>query len=187
MLIRGPSDEFRLVPAGLVRSFLCNAEGKPLKLIEEAKNLVTYQGADILAKALTGAAGYFPNSIWVEIQSGGYAAPVPARTDTAASIVAAYSGTQDAVPCQLAAPAGFLSSGANYANNRATFWAFTQASTGSVNSVAVTGANVRGAVLTVNDPSKTFVEDLVFSHVALAQFTVPSGQHVGIEWIVTLT
>ncbi|HPS76601.1 MAG TPA: hypothetical protein PLS53_00435 [Thermoanaerobaculaceae bacterium] len=106
----------------------------------ELRNLVTYQGADVIAGALAGLADYRLSAIWFEYSNAGSPAPItPARADTAASVQA-----EATIPAQRDIKLGLLvaspvltSSGANYAANKGTYHALTSGTDGLLHGASV--------------------------------------------------
>ena len=97
--------------------------------VVEGKNLITYQGADIVARLLAGRPEYRIARMWFEYDNaGGSLGLSPGRGDTAASVAALAVGDRDIVRADLVAePALSSSDPAKYQVNRGTYHAITAA------------------------------------------------------------
>lgn len=121
---------------GRLKLWFPDRPGEVLRL----KNLVTYQGADVIAGALAGLLDYRLGAIWFEYSNAGGPAPITAaRADTAASVQAAAT-----VPAQRDIKLGLLvtrpvltASGANYTANKGTYHALTSGADGLLHGATI--------------------------------------------------
>lgn len=144
------------------------------------KNLVVYQGGDILAQLLAGNILYRISYFGFEYQNtAGTPAPSPAaRTDNNASLIA-LTGAFDYLRGPLIAAPTFSAGDGNHAANQVTFTALANASTG-VHGVAF-GAGSNSKVYAVDmlaTPTGAYTGDLVYARYILgtALPAVGSGQ-----------
>ena len=97
--------------------------------IRRIRNLVTYQGADVIAALLSGQADHRIAAIWFEYSNAGSPTPITAgRADTKASVFAAATvGAQrDIVQGNLVAPPVLASSDlTKYVGNQSSFYGLT--------------------------------------------------------------
>jgi hypothetical protein len=154
--------------------------------VVEGCNLVTYQGADIVARLLAGQGNYRIARMWFEFDNGGPAVPLPARADTAASVIAATTGTRDIVRGALVSQPLLASSGPDYAGNRGTYHAVTPAgAVGEVNAngfSAGDGSQIIALCLVASPLGPLITDDLVY-----ARYALPSALAVGTSGQVAAT
>lgn len=178
---------------GSVRLFDVDDAGNPVAVLYSGRNLVTYQGADMLAKVLAGQVGFSVSGMYVEFQNASYSTITPARSDTVASLFNAssyYTGDAgaDILRIDLASSPAFAGT-PPYTSNRVTFWGVTTLSgIGTLKAVAFSsGSNskVRGAALIAKATQQS--SDLVMSRVSIdPAVTLQSDRRIGIEWILEL-
>jgi hypothetical protein len=150
-------------------------------------NLVTYQGADIVAKLLSGDARFRLARMWFEFDNAGPASPTPSRDDTSASVRAAAVGTRDIIRGPLVAqPLLAASDPLKYTGNRGTYHALSQGSVGEINGLAFSaaaGSTIFALCLVASPgPGTTIVDDLVY-----ARFKLPTPLDVGSSGQVAAT
>ena len=153
-------------------------------LVVEGKNLVTYQGGDILASLLAGDMRYRISHIYFEFENtpGIPGAAAANRTDTGAS-VRSLTAPRDIVRAPLVA-APLLSTGdSNHAANRATFHALTTATVGLINGLpfgAASNSKVYAVGLVAAVGGQDHTQDLLYARwIPANALPVVSGQVSG--------
>ena len=160
--------------------------------VVEGHNLVTYQGADIVAALLAGNAAYRIARMWFEYDNGGPAVPVPGRGDDAASVIAEAVATRDIVRAPLVAAPLIEPSGANYDGNRGTYHAITPVGAiGEVNSLGFSsgaGSQVIALCLVASPAGLTINDDLVYARYALGSaVAVGTSGQMAATWLTEAT
>lgn len=152
----------------------------------EAKNLVVYNGGDILAQLLAGNAQYRISHMYFGFENtAGSPTPSPAaRTDTADSAFHSMAAPQDFVIADALQPAVLEAADANHLFNRVLFHAIANALAG-VNGVPFSAANDSKvfSVGLVASPTGAYLDDLLYAHFILptALPVVGSGQ-ISASW-----
>lgn len=151
----------------------------------EIRNLVTKQGADVIAGLLAGQADYRIAAIWFEYSNAvGPAAIAPARADTAASVMAAATvpAHRDIKQGLLVAPPVLAPSAAGYAGNKGTYHALTSGADGLLHGSSVpfgTGSTIIGVSLV----ALTAAGPLVYARAAVSPvLPVGSSGQVASAW-----
>lgn len=152
----------------------------------QGKNLVTYQGGDIIAQLLAGNVAYKIAYFGFEFQNtAGTPAPSPAaRTDNNASLIA-LTGSFDYLRGALIAAPTFSAGDGNHTANQVTFTALSTASTGVHGVTFSAGSNSKiYAVNLLAAPTGAYTGDLVYARYILgtALPAVGSGQVTG-SWM----
>lgn len=155
-------------------------------------NLVTYQGADIVAALLAGKDEYRIARMWFEYDNGGPASPSPARADTAASVIAEAVATRDIVRAPLVAAPLLEPSASDYAANRGTYHAVTPTGAdGEVNTLGFdsgSGSQVIALCLVASPLGTTINDDLVYARFALSSpVAVGTSGQMAATWLTEAT
>jgi hypothetical protein len=166
--------------------------GEVIRLIEK-RNLIPYQGADILARCLAGDVSYAAGAMYFEYENtaGSPSVPSPARDEDISYYLdtLALSATKDYVRAQLVIPAGFSSSdSAKYAENQATFFAITSGTTGVHGKAFSNAANskVYGVAMAATPEPTQYTSDLLFSRTYDDVGTIPKedGYQIGAQYLI---
>jgi hypothetical protein len=154
------------------------------------KNLVTYQGSDVIAGLLAGKPDYRIAGIWFEYSNAVGPSPVaPGRADTAASVAAAATvvAQRDIKLGLLVASPVLAPTTTDYAGNRGTYHALTSGATGLLHGSSVpfgAGSTIIGVSL-VALPSDG--STLVYARAAVSPvLVVGSSGSVAASWITEI-
>lgn len=161
------------------------------QLVYAGRNLITYQGTDMLTKLLVATADFALNGMYAEYQNtaGVPAAIAPARADTAATVDDDADAVADAdyMRFALSTGPGYSASAVEYAHNRLTLHGLISGSVG-VNGVAYGAGNnskIRGLGLV--HLGATAADDLLFARASIAPaVAIPSGLSLMVQWVITL-
>jgi hypothetical protein len=165
--------DLRHEAAGSVRFFSFDKNGRIVKMVR-LKNLILYNGADILAKLISGASGYHISTMYMEfvnLAAPGDPVVIPTfdrsgGTDYYDSLSASADADFLRVPLQIAAT---LSSSDEdvYAHNKVTLMGVSEGTQGFHGKTFGSSANsvVRGAALVAAPDQTDQSRDLVFSRV----------------------
>jgi hypothetical protein len=166
--------------------------GEIHKLVEQ-KNLIPYQGADVLARALAGDDSYAVGAMYFEYENtaGAPTVPSPQRDEDISYYLdtLSLSATKDYIRVPLVIPAGFSSSDSDkYAGNQATFFAITSGSTGTHGKAFSNAANskVYGVALAATPTPTQYTSDLLFSRSYDGFDPVPKedGYQIGAQYLI---
>ena len=156
-------------------------------------NLIPYQGADIMARALAGSAGYAASGILFEFENttGTIAVPTPARDEGIDYYLTTIPLTpnRDYLRVALAAPVAFSSSdSANYDGNQASFFAISSGTQGIHGEAFSHSANSKVfgvGLVSMTDPAQ-YTQDLLFSRSYDGFDPVPKedGYQVGAQYVI---
>lgn len=153
--------------------------------IHSQSNLITNQGSDILAKAITN--NLRVNGMYLVFRNDSGATPIPAdKTNVAATYATASANRSFARVTTMGDPI-FTASDADYSFNEVTFLAVTDG-TSFFPSVPVTdGTSVFYHTALVAMPDfETQTSDLVFSCTDLSTtVTKIAGAQIGVRWTIT--
>jgi hypothetical protein len=161
------------------------------------KNLVTYQGADIVAHLLAGDARYRLARMWFEFDNSGPAHPTAARADTAATVLGEAVLSRDIIRGPLVAQPLLESSDPTeippkYTSNRGTYHAISQGVEGEKNLLAFSaaaGSKIFAICLVASPgPGTTIADDLIYARFVLAtHLDVGSSGQVAATWMTEAT
>lgn len=152
----------------------------------EAKNLVVYNGGDILAQLLAGNCQYRISHMYFGFENtAGAPTPAPAdRSDTADSAFHSLSAPQDFVIGQTLEPAVLEAADPNHLYNRVLFHAIANALSG-VNGLPFSAANDSKvfSLGLISSPTGAYLDDVLYAHFILptALPVVGSGQ-ISASW-----
>lgn len=143
--------------------------GEIVQLVEQ-KNIIPYQGADVLARALSGNSSYGAGAMYFEYENtaGVPTIPSPQRDEDISYYLDTLnlSATKDYIRIPLVVPAGFSSSNSDrYDGNQVTFFAMTSGTTGTHGKAFSNAANskVYGVALAAAPTPAQYTSDLLFS------------------------
>lgn len=166
--------------------------GEIRHLIEKA-NLIPYQGADVLARALGGDPDYVAGAMYFEFENtaGSPSVPTPARDEDISYYLdtLALSSTKDYVRASLVIPAGYSSSdSAKYTGNQVTFFATTSGTEGVHGRAFSSAANskVYGVALAATPEPTQYTSDLLFSRTYDNVGVIPKedGYQIGAQYLI---
>jgi len=175
------------------RIFSFNEETGIIKKMVAQPNIIPYQGADVLARALAGDADYVAGAMLFEYENtaGAPSIPSPQRDEGIDYYLddLSLSATKDYLRIPLVIPAGFSSSDSTkYDGNQATFFAITSGVTG-IHSKGFTQADssqVYGVGLVATPQPTQYTSDLLFSRSYDGFDPVPkeSGYQIGAQYMI---
>jgi len=166
--------------------------GEIRHLIERA-NLIPYQGADVLARALGGDTTYVAGAMYFEFENtaGSPSVPTPARDEDISYYLdtLSLSATKDYVRAPLVIPAGYSSSDSDkYAGNQVTFFATTAGTQGVHGRAFSNAANskVYGVALAATPEPTQYTSDLLFSRTYDNVGVIPKedGYQIGAQYLI---
>jgi len=166
--------------------------GEIAKLVEQ-KNIIPYQGADVLARVLAGDVTYAAGAMYFEYENtaGNPTIPSPARDEDIGYYLdtLGLSATKDYIRTRLVVPAGFSSSDTDkYAGNQSTFFAITSGDQGEHGKGFSSGDNskVYGVALVATPTPSQASSDLLFSRSYDGFDPVPkeAGYQIGAQYLI---
>lgn len=174
------------------RIFAFNPDTGHVKMLVEQKNIIPYQGADVLARILAGDASYVPGAMFFEFENtaGSPTVPTPLRSEGIDYYLSdlALEATKDYVRAPLVVTPAISASGSDYDGNQVTFFAVTSGLTGihgktfdqSVNS------KVYGVALAATPEPTQYTQDKLFSRSYSGFSAVPKedGYQIGGQYII---
>jgi len=175
------------------RIFSFHEQTGEIKHLVEQKNLIPYQGADVLARALAGDVTYAAGAMYFEYENtaGAPTIPSPQRDEDISYYLDTLnlSATKDYVRVPLVIPAGFSSSDSDkYDGNQATFFAITSGTQGTHGKAFSNAANskVYGVALAATPTPAQYTSDLLFSRSYDGFDPVPKedGYQIGAQYLI---
>lgn len=174
------------------RIFLFNPETGHVKMLVEQKNIIPYQGADVLARILAGDETYAPGAMFFEFENtaGAPSVPTPARDEGIEYYLdtLALSATKDYVRAPLVNTPAISASGSDYSGNQVTFFAITAGAVGVHGKTFDFSANskVYGVALAATPEPTQYTQDLLFSRSYDGFDPVPKedGYQIGGQYII---
>lgn len=175
------------------RIFSFHEETGIIKQVVAQPNIIPYQGADVLARALAGDADYVAGGMLFEYENtaGSPTVPSPQRDEGIAYYLddLSLSATKDYIRIPLVIPAGFSSSDSTkYNGNQATFFAITSGTTGIHGRAFSQAANskVYGVALVATPTPTQYTSDLLFSRSYDGFDPVPKedGYQIGAQYMI---
>ncbi len=178
---------------GGVSVFSFDPVTKQIKKIVNKSNLILFSGADVLAKAVVGTAGWAVNVMYIEYQnlsspSDDPVIPAYDRTggiDYYNGLAASPNGDIMRVPL-LTTPLFSSSNPSDYNNNQLSLFAISEGSTGvwgKMFSESVNSCIIGGALICAVDPDEQS-SDVVFSRTYLTpdKVLLQSNYQIGLNW-----
>jgi len=174
------------------RIFLFNPETGHVKMLVEQKNIIPYQGADILARVLAGDETYAPGAMFFEFENtvGVPSVPTPARDEGIEYYLStlALSAVKDYVRVPLVVTPALSASSSDYDGNQVTFFAITAGVTGIHGKTFDSAVNskVYGVALAATPTPTSYTQDLLFSRSYDGFDPVPKedGYQLGGQYII---
>jgi len=151
------------------RIFAFNPETGHVKMLVEQKNIIPYQGADVLARILAGDETFVPGAMFFEFENtaGVPSVPVPTRSEDIDYYLdtLALSAVKDYVRAPLVVSPAISASGSDYDGNQVTFFAITAGSTGVHGKTFDFSADskVYGVALAATPQPTQYTQDRLFS------------------------
>lgn len=164
-----------------------------IKQMVAQPNIIPYQGADVLARALAGDTDYVAGAMLFEYENtaGVPTIPSPQRDEGISYYLddLALSATKDYLRIPLVIPAGFSSSDSTkYNGNQATFFAITSGTAGIHGKGFTQAANskVYGVGLVATPQPAQYTSDLLFSRSYDGFDPVPKegGYQIGAQYMI---
>lgn len=161
-------------------------------------NLILYSGADVLAAALSGKAGWFVNTMYLEYQNlASPGDPTVIPTFDRSGGIDYYNGLSSSPDSDflrvslLTNPLITSTNPTLYNGNQAAFFALSEGSTGFFGKPFGPGSNsaVCGAALVCAPDPTSQATDVVFArtYTNIDKILVQAGFQVGVNWVVQLT
>ena len=174
------------------RIFSFNPETGHVKMLVEQKNIIPYQGADVLARLLAGDEDYAPGAMFFEYENtaGSPTVPTPLRSEGIDYYLSdlPLDANKDYIRAPLVVSPAISASGSDYNGNQVTFFAITSGTSGvhgrtfdhSVNS------KVYGVALAATPTPTQYTQDLLFSRSYSGFDPVPKedGYQCGGQYII---
>lgn len=174
------------------RIFSFNPETGHVKMLVEQKNIIPYQGADVLARILAGDSSYVPAAMFFEFENtvGVPTVPVPTRDEDIDYYLdtLALSATKDYVRAPLVITPSVSSSGSDYGGNQVAFFAVTAGLVGVHGKTFDYSADskVYGVALAATPEPTQYTQDRLFSRSYDGFDPVPKedGYQIGGQYII---
>jgi hypothetical protein len=175
------------------RIFSFNEETGIIKKVVAQPNIIPFQGADILAKALSGDVDFKLGAMFFEFENtaGTPTPPDPARSEGIDYYLddLPLTANRDYVRIPLVIPAGFTSSDDdNYDHNQATFFAITSGNQGVHGESFSQSSNskVYGVALAATPEPTQYTSDRLFSRSYSGFDPVPKedGYQIGAQYLI---
>lgn len=179
---------------GVVRFFAFDKKTGLIRKVIDKRNLILFEGADILAQSLIGNADYRVRTMYMEFKNlPSPSTPITPPVFDRSGGIAYYDGLSSSLDTDfLRVPLTFnptiSSSGSEYAGNQATFFGLSEGTAGfngklfdpSVNSA------VFGAALVASPDVDTQDTDKVFSRVysGIDKVLKEAGFEIGVTWTI---
>lgn len=154
------------------------------------KNIIPYQGADVLARLLGGDIDYKPAVMYFEFDNAGGVPvpPSPTRDEGIGYYLSdlALEAQRDYLRVPLVVTPAITSSGSDYAGNQVTFFAITAGSSGEHGKPFQTGSQVYGVGLAASPEPTQATSDLLFSRSYSGFSPVPKedGYQIGAQYLI---
>lgn len=158
----------------------------------EQKNIIPYQGADIMARVLAGDDSYAPAAMYFEFENtaGTPTPPTPARNEDISYYLStlALEASKDYLRIPLVVSPSFTASGASYDGNQVTFFAVTAGMTGVHGKTFdhTVDSQVYGVALAATPTPDQYTSDLLFSRSYTGFAPVPKedGNQIGAQYLI---
>jgi len=162
-----------------------------IKKMVAQPNIVPYQGADVLARLMSGDINYSIGAMFFEFENGAASIPSPTRDEGIDYYLddLGLSATKDYVRVPLVVPASISSSdSADYDGNQATFFAITsgaQGVHGKAFSLAAS-SEVYGVALAATPEPEQYTSDLLFSrsYSGFSPVAKEDGYQIGAQYMI---
>ncbi len=174
------------------RIFSFNEKTGEIQKMVEQKNIIPYQGADVMARVLAGDITWAPGAVYFEYENtaGVVTVPTPVRDENIDYYLStlALEAAKDYIRIPLVVPAAFTASGADYEGNQVTFWAVTSGTTG-VHGKAFdksVDSKVYGVALAATPTPDQYTLDKLFSRSYTGFDPVPKedGYQIGSQYLI---
>lgn len=174
------------------RVFSINERTGQISVMFEQKNIIPYQGADVMARVLAGDITWAPGAVYFEYENtaGVVTVPTPTRDEDIDYYLStlALEAAKDYIRIPLVVPAAFTASGADYEGNQATFWAVTSGTTGVHGKTfdKSVDSKVYGVALAATPTPGQYTLDKLFSRSYTGFDPVPKedGYQIGAQYLI---
>lgn len=175
------------------RIFSFNEKTGIIKQLVEQPNIIPFQGADVMAKLLSGDIDWAIGAMFFEFENtaGTPTVPTPARDENISYYLSdlALSSTKDYVRVPLVVPAGITSSdSAKYDGNQATFFAITTGVQGVHGKTFdhTVNSKVYGVALAATPDPEQYTQDRLFSRSYSGFSPIPKedGYQIGAQYVI---
>lgn len=185
-----------MTASGALRLFSFNKATLEIAKLIEIQNLILYGGADILALLAGGQSSYSLRTMYIEFENlADPSDPITPPTFGRADGVAYYNGlisspNRDFIRVPLSVSAAFSSSGADYANNIATFFGQSSGTVGFHGKAFGESSNsaIFGAAMVASPDPTDQSKDIVFSraYAGIDKILKQAGFEIGVTWGIRL-
>lgn len=163
-----------------------------IKKMVAQPNIIPYQGADILAKLISGDLDWKIGAMYFEFENtaGTPTIPSPVRDEDSSYYIDDLSleADKDFVRIPLVVPPAITASGSSYAGNQATFFAITSGVAGVHGKTFDQGVNskVYGVALAATPDVTEYTQDKLFSRSYTGFDPVPKedGHQIGAQYLI---
>ena len=174
------------------RLFLFNPDNGHIKMLVEQKNIIPYQGADILARLLAGDDTCAPGAMFFEFENtaGSPSVPSPTRSEGIDYYLSdlLLDPDKDYIRAPLVVSPAISASGSDYNGNQVTFFAITSGLTGVHGRTFDQAVNskVYGVALAATPSPTQYTQDLLFSRSYSGFSPIPKedGYQCGAQYII---
>ena len=175
------------------RVFSFNEETGEIRSMFEQKNIIPYEGADILARVLGGDSDYFPAAMFFEYENIDPGPPVPPTPTRDEGIdyyldTLALESDKDYLRIPLVVPPSFTAESSLYTGNQVTFFAATTGIEGIHGKPFGSGSDsqVYGVALAATPDPDQHTSDKLFSRSYSGFSPVPkeAGYQIGAQYLI---
>lgn len=200
-IIRAVQEQLEVVePVDLARGaqtwwriFSFDEKTGELRRMVSQKNIIPYQGADILARILSGDNDYKPGAMFFEYENtaGTPSPPAPARDEDISYYLNELPLTpnRDYLRIPLVVAPSLTASSSSYAGNQVTFFALTAGTSGIHGEAFGSGppaSKVYGVALAATPEPTQYTQDWLFSRSYTGFDPVPKedGYQIGAQYLI---
>ncbi len=149
------------------------------------KNLVTYQGGDVVAGLLAGRADYKISQFYFLFSNVPYSAPAPTRGDNAADIHG-LTGDQDFLRAPLVSTPVLTASDANHQGNRGSYFSICTSTVGLAHALPYgpgSSSEVYALGLVASPNPSDYLADLLYAYFVLPAPVPAGGGQISASWL----
>lgn len=174
------------------RIFSLDEKTGEIRMMVSQKNIIPYQGADILARLLAGDIDYKPAAMFFEYENtaGTPTPPAPTRDEDISYYLSDLPLTpnRDYLRIPLVVAPALTASSADYAGNQVTFFALTSGTTGIHGEAfdSTSNSKVYGVALAATPEPTQYTQDWLFSRSYSGFSPVPKedGYQIGAQYLI---
>lgn len=174
------------------RIFSFDEKTGELRRMVSQRNIIPYQGADILARILSGDTDYKPGAMFFEFENtaGTPTPPSPTRDEDISYYLndLPLTSNRDYLRIPLVVSPSLTASSSDYAGNQVTFFALTAGTSGIHGETFDSAANskVYGVALAATPEPTQYTQDWLFSRSYTGFDPVPKedGYQIGAQYLI---